>query len=406
MYDVYVGEGSFHRIGRGHGEQLAEAVGVNVTQFLHVMAAQGWDAPALRRRALACERRFSDDRLGEIAGISEGAKRDYPDVLAYNLFYGHAYPEDCTVMWAMPDATASKKLIFMKNSDKIGGEKLVGDGFHKNKEINVVLGLRPAGKPATLGVAAAGSTGLKMGVNDRGVATGTNISRTTELRTRKVSTTQERAIDRVQLSRDGLEKDTALGAGNLVVAKLSDSPMATPGNLEFIDSKLAYVIEGSYDRLAVQFYHTGTGVRTNRFIVLQALNDPDDVSSYCRLVRCSELLKAKEGRLVPADFIEFSADHANGPGLNSICRHSPNFKDETSQSAQVAEIDAADPAKTRVWLALGKPCWAWREPGGSMAIDMQFKVDDIPEGFRSGDVWKKYWTEEPNTARDKVAAAG
>jgi hypothetical protein len=406
VYDVYVGEGSPHCIGRGHGGQLAEAVGANVARFLRVMNAQGWDGATLRRRALAHERRFSDDRLDEIAGISEGARRDYPDVLAYNLFYGHAYPEECTVMWAMPDASASKKLIFMKNSDKIGGDKLVGEGFYKNKEINVVLGLRPTGKPATLGVAAAGSTGLKMGVNDRGVAAGTNISRTAELRTRKVSTTQERAIDRVQLSRDGLEKDNALDAGNLIVAKLSDSPMATPGNLEFIDSTLAYVIEGSYDRLAVQFYHSGTGVRTNRFIVLEALNDPDDLSSYCRLVRCTELLKAKEGRLAPADFIAFSADHANGPGLNSICRHSPHFKDETSQSAQVAEIDAADPTRTRVWLALGKPCWAWREPGGSIEVDMRFGVDDIPEEFRSGEVWKRYWTEEPNMARDAIAAVG
>jgi hypothetical protein len=406
MYDVYVGEGSAHRIGRGHGEQLAAAVGVNVAQFFRVMGARGWDQTMVRRRALAHERRMSDDRLHEIAGIGEGAKRDYPDVLAYNLFYGHAYPDDCTVMWAMPDATQSKRLIFMKNSDKIGGEKLVGDGFHKYKEINVVLGLRPAGKPAVLGVAAAGSTGLKMGVNDRGVAAGTNISRTSELRTRKVSTTQERAIDRVQLSRDGLEKDTAIEAGNHIVAKLSDNPMATPGNLEFIDPTLAYVIEGSYDRLAVQFYNAGIGVRTNRFMVLDALNDPDDLSSYCRLVRCTELLKAKQGRLVPEDFMEFSADHANGPGLNSICRHSPDVKDETSQSAQVVEIDASNPKKTRVWLALGKPCWAWREPGGSIALDMQFKTGDIPEGFQSGEVWKKYWTEEPNTARDKVAAAG
>ena len=245
-----------------------------------------------------------------------------------------------------------------------------------------------------------------MGVNDRGVAAGTNISRTTELRTRKVTTTQERAIDRVQLSRDGLEKDTALDAGNLVVAKLSDNPMATPGNLEFIDSKVAYVIEGSYDRLAVQFYHAGIGVRTNRFMVLDALNDPEDVSSYCRLVRCTELLKAREGRLSPDDFIEFSADHANGPGLNSICRHSPDVKDETSQSAQVAEIDASDPTKSRVWLALGKPCWAWREAGGSITVDMQFKSGDIPEGFKNGEVWRTYWTEEPNPRRGKVAAAG
>ena len=129
------------------------------------------------------------------------------------------------------------------------------------------------------------------------------------------------------------------------------------------------------------------------------MNDPEDVSSYCRLVRCTELLKAKQGRLAPDDFIAFSADHANGPGLNSICRHSPEVRDETSQSAQVAQIDAANPAKTRVWLALGKPCWAWREAGGSIP-GMQFRPAISRKGSRTAR-WKTYG-RDPNPARDPV----
>jgi hypothetical protein len=242
-----------------------------------------------------------------------------------------------------------------------------------------------------------------MGINDRGVATGTNIARTTELRQRKVSTSQERALDRVQLSRDGLEFDTALDAGNHVVARLSGSPMATPGNLEFIDSTLAYIIEGSYDRLAVQFVRRGTGTRTNRFVLLEALNDPEDLSSYCRFVRATQLLQAKAGALAAEDFIGFSMDHANGPGPNSICRHGTHYREETTQSAQVAEIDAVDPAKSRVFLALGKPCWAWRDHGGNLTLTMEFRAEDIPEGFRSGEVWKRFWTEEPY-AEQAVAA--
>lgn len=406
MYDIYAAEGSFHRIGRGHGEQMAGAVRHNVDRFLRIMAHQGWEAARLQRRALRAERGLAGHRLDEIAGIAEGARVAYPDVLAYNLFSGEASPDECTVMWAFGDATAGRKPLFLKNSDKIGREDMVGEGFYQNKEINVILAVRPQGKPAVVGVAAAGSTGVKMGVNDRGVATGTNISRTTELRLRKVQTTEERALDRVQLSRDGLEFDTALAAGNSIVEKLSASPMATPGNLEFVDPTLAYVIEGSYDRLAVQFYTSGTGMRTNRFVVLEALNDPEDISSYARYVRCTQLLSGKAGQLTPADFIAFSHDHANGPGPNSICRHGTHFKEETSQSAQVAEIDPADPTKTTVWIALGKPCWAWSHADGHLSLTMRFRPEDIPEGFRSGEVWKRFWSEQPFAGEPAATRAG
>jgi len=395
MIDVYAGAGGPHRIGRGHGEQLAEAVRHNVGRFQRVMAGRGWERDRLRRRALRCEGLLPDHRLDEVAGIAEGAGLAYPDVLAYNLFSGEAAPDGCTVMWAFGDAARAGRPLFLKNSDKIGREDMVGEGFHEHKEINVILAVRPAGRPAVIGVASAGSTGVKMGVNDRGVAAGTNIARTTELRLRRVKTSEERALDRVQLSREGLECDSALAAGTAVVEKLSRAPMATPGNLEFVDPTLAYVIEGSYDRLAVHFSRDGVGVRTNRFVVLEALNDPEDVSSYARYVRGRQLLQARVGQLTPEDFIAFSQDHAHGPGPDSICRHGAHYAEETTQSAQVAELDPADPTRTTVWIALGKPCWAWRHADGHLTLTMRFRPEDIPEGFRTGEVWKRYWTERP-----------
>lgn len=403
MYDIYAGSGDPHQIGRGHGEQLAGAVRHNVSRFLALMARCGWSGETLPARALRAERTLGDDRLQEIAGIAEGARIAYPTLLAYNLFNGAVNPDGCTVMWAHGDATGSGRTLFLKNSDKIGREDMVGEGFYQNKEINVILGLRPQGKPAVLGVSSAGSTGLKMGVNDRGVAAGTNIARTTELRTRKVKTSEERALDRVQLSRDGLEFGTAIDAGNVIVAKLSAAPMSTPGNLEFVDSTLAFVIEGSYDRMALQFTRSGVGARTNRFVVLDALNDPQDLSSYCRYVRCLELLGGKAGSLRPDDLVEFTQDHGNGPGPNSICRHGTNFREETTQSAQVVELDGTDPTRTTVWIALGKPCWAWRHPEGHLRLSMRFRSEDIPAGFRDGEVWRRFWTEQPYSQKAPAA---
>jgi hypothetical protein len=150
----------------------------------------------------------------------------------------------------------------------------------------------------------------------------------------------------------------------------------------------------------------GTGARTNRFVVLDALNDPADLSSYCRYVRCTQLLQGKAGALTADDLIGFSMDHTNGPGPNSICRHGAHYREETTQSAQVAEIDAASPKKSRVFLALGKPCWAWRDPGGHLTLTMEFRAEDIPEGFRSGEIWRRFWTEEPYVERAAAVRTG
>lgn len=406
MHDIYVGYGSFHRIGRGHGERFSDAIGHNLDWFFRTMVRCGWSREDLWHRALRLERTLADHRRDEINGIAEGAHQPYPEVLAYNLFYGEAHPDGCTVMFAFPDATASRKLLFMKNSDKIGRDDMVGQGFYQNKEINVVLALRPEGKAAILGVSSAGSTGVKMGVNDRGVATGTNIARTTELRQRSVSTSQERALDRVQMARDGLECATALEAGNRAVESLSERPMDTPGNLEFVDPTVAYVIEGSYDRLAVQFIRRGVGVRTNRFVVLESLNDPEDLSSYCRYIRCTQLLRAREGKLTLEDFVGFSGDHANGPGPNSICRHGVHYGEETTQSALVAVIDPDDPTLTRIDIALGKPCWAWRDAAGHLSLTMRFRRGEIPVEFQDGSVWKRFWTEQPHPAEAAAAITG
>ena len=394
--DVLVSAGTEWQIGRAHGEQLARAVAANVGRFWERVDAVGWDRRAVRASALRGGRRtLGDARCEEIAGIASGARLGYPDVLAYNLYHGRIYPDGCSVMWALPDATARGRALFMKNSDKIGRQDMVGPNFHKNKEVNILVALRPQGKPALVGVGQAGGTGLKMGVNDRGVCAGTNIARTAELRSRAVTSTQERAVDRAQLARDGLELTAAMMATQAMIARVAESPMATPGNLEFVDAQRAFVIEGSYDRVAVQSYDRGVGLRTNRFVTLHELNDPADVSSFCRYARAQELLGARAGRLTLDDFAAFTQDHANGPGPNSICRHDPDVRSETTQSALVAELEAASPADSTVRIALGKPCHAWRHADGHIELTLRFRTEDIPEGLRTGEVWKRYWTETP-----------
>ncbi|MBC7342473.1 MAG: hypothetical protein H5U02_08500 [Clostridia bacterium] len=394
---IVYGQGSPFQIGLAHGRAAGQAVRANLRAFWRGVADLGlkrgellrWARRALSRGA------FSPATEEEIAGIAEGAGVEYDDLLALNLYHGLLAPEGCTVMMAVGSASATGDTIFAKNSDKVGGESLVGPNFYKNKEINVILFAEREDGHKIVGVSAAGTTGLKMGMNNKAMAAGTNIARTEEMYQKNLDLTSIRAADRAQLIRDGLEKDDPLEATNLVVEKLLSNPTATPGNVEFAGPKIAYIIEGSYDRVSVKKVVDDVDSRSNCFIVLKALNKSDDVSSVCRYVRTQEVLLGKKGSVTKEDMIALSMDHANGPGPNSICRHGNDFREETSLAAMVMELNSREPARSRFAIALGKPCHSWRHPKGHVELDMTLRREDIPEGFLNGETFKEFYTEEP-----------
>ena len=390
--------------GLNYGAALKDTIGINLENFWSAFHATEIDKFTVIQKARTLSQEYSDQLIEEIRGIARGADLEVDELLAFNLCHGVVFPDECTVMFALGDTTSSGKSLFMKNSDKIGADSLVGPDFHQYKEINIVLAIRDEEGPDIVGVAAAGSTGLKMGVSSLGIAVGANISRTRELAQRKVDTTQMRALDRTQLGREGLQEDNALEAANSVAAKIAGNPMATPGNLEFVDSTSGVIVEGSYDRLALQVLKSGVASRANSFVVMKDLNNPSDVSSYCRYSRTQQLLKENSGNLTPDLMKQFSQDHGNGPGPNSICRHGTHYTEETSLSSMVVEIDGDNPADTRFWIALGKPCHAWKT--GEACFEATFsQLAQIPEGFLNGDVWKRFYTEEPyNQAAEETAA--
>ncbi len=305
-------------------------------------------------------------------------------------------PDECTVAAAVGSASASGATMLLKNSDKIGADSLVGKGFHRFKEINVVLDWRTDDGVRIVGVAAAGTTGLKMGVNDAGVVAASNIARTTEMRQRDPDVDDLRALDRGSLLREGLAQLDPAAAARAVVSAMLETPMATSGNVEFADAGRMVVIEGSYEHLSVETIRDRVVVRSNSFVTLEHLNDPADTSSAARARRAHEVLQPLSGSITVDDLRALSQDHVNGPGVDSICRHSPDPHDETSLSAMVAATNASHPAHTRVEIALGKPCWAW--PGGAvLAMRMDDPPEMVEERFRSGAVWKAHYREDPRT---------
>jgi hypothetical protein len=380
MNPILKGEGSLRNIGLVHGERFSPAIRSNLRSFWSLVEGQGIRKKALTVSGLKHESVIFSGRLEEIEGIARGAKIPYPEVLAYNLYQGIFSPDECTVMIALGKATTSGNTIFLKNSDKVGGADLVGPQYYKNKEINVILDIKPNGGPRIMGISAAGTTGLKMGLNDHGVAVGTNISRTWELTKKKVDLTKLRALDRAQLCRDALEKKSAIEASQLISNMVLVNPMATPGNMEFADAKEAIILEGSYDRLAMETVREGVAARSNCFVLLKDLNQWDDISSQARLVRSKQLLGENEGRI-----------------KNSICRHGQHFSEEVSLSAATMEIGHENPRQSKISFALGKPCHAWRDQKGHIDMDMSMDSSSIPADSTSGEAWKKFYKEE---ARD------
>lgn len=381
--------------GYAHGLAAAGSVRQNIGGFYNHLQAAGYSRDAVSSLAVSQQGLLGARYEQELAGIAEGARLPLHEVVAYNLYRDLVWPDECTVSMAIGSASATGETILAKNSDKVGGASLVGPNFYRNKEINIISITDLDGGLKIVGVCAAGSPGLKMGMNNRGMAAGCNIARTEEMYQKKLDLTQIRAVDRAYLLRIGLEKSNPIEAATLVAGKILEAPMATPGNLEFADAREAYIIEGSYDRLAIKKVVDDVDSRSNCFITLSYLNKKDDVSSQCRYWRTQEILQARKGKVTMQDMVQISMDHANGPGPNSICRHGTDFAEEISLSAMVMELNSKDPTRSKFGVALGKPCHAWRQPDGHYFGDMTVTEADVPVGMFNGDVFKKYYIEEP-----------
>lgn len=388
-----MGNGRIYGSSFNFGDYAADSIKFNLNSFWLEALSSGYSRKQILELSKEQGKELDAKFLEEINAMADGAKVNYNELLAFNIFHSLLLPEECTVLMAVGNASATGNTIFLKNSDKVGGSSLVGPNFYRNKEINVLRIIDGEDGVRIVGISAAGSTGLKMGINNFGIAAGTNIARTQEMARRKIDLSQLRAVDRAQLIREGLEKKTALDALNLVVSRVTNIAMATPGNVEFADANNAYIIESSYSVLAVEKVFNDVECRANRFQILHELNQPDDVSSICRYTRAKKLLNSKKGKITIHDMIDFSCDHSNGPGPNSICRHGESIEEEVSLSAMVMEINSKEPNKSKISVALGKPCCAWNADDGHITIEMDTPLEEVPEGFLDGSVFKKFYTE-------------
>jgi hypothetical protein len=64
----------------------------------------------------------------------------------------------------------------------------------------------------------------------------------------------------------------------------------------------------------------------------------------------------------------------------------------------VIEIDAERPERSRIALALGKPCHAWSNPESHVELTADADPGDIPAAFLDGSAWRLSYSEEPREA--------
>jgi len=374
------------------GCQLAEAIKYNVNSSMKDAESRGIDRRRLKQVAARYVKILSAGALDLMGGLSRGSRIPFSSILYFNVIQDWLCADGCTTFAAVGKGTANCGALLLKNRDVPANSPVRGRYYYENRQINVVQVLKNPDGNITIGVATAGSTGIVMGLNTCGVATASSQGRTKEF---KPETQNGRVGNyRGQLMREGLEHHTAKDAVKHVLNRLIQMKTENPGILWFVDKQNIYVIEVAPREFSVQHVEDGFAVRANHFILLNQLNDKN-ISSDCRYARGRQLMEENFGNINREKMIEFSMDHGNGPGENSICKHSRNERGTVTESAAIMEVNGRDPKKSRISIALGSPCRAWRRRAGNITFQMDDAIENIPKRFLDGSVYKEFIKEEP-----------
>ncbi len=386
--------------GQRKGQQLQSAIEHNLDGFWSAVSERGIERETVRSEATAKQNHFSETTRSYIRGMADAIDVPYRELLAFNLFEETLVTDGCTTAIAAGEATADGETIFFKQSDKKGADEFEGENYHQHQQINVVSIEDPSDKNKVIGVTAAGSVAVKMGMNDQGVAIGSNISRTVTFDEEGKDSKDWAAASRGEYMRQGLlHGDTAEEVAQHITPMLFSDPMSSPGNIDIADAEKAIILEGEFTHLASEWVEDDVIGRGNKFEVLDDLarSREEIPSSYNRYERVMEVLGDNAGDVTVETMRELSVDHTNGPGLNSICRYQENdYTDETSLSGAIFDLRGENPEDSEIYIALGKPSYAWRteEGDGWINIAASATEEDVPDRFLNGDAWLDNYTEE------------
>lgn len=211
------------------------------------------------------------------------------------------------------------------------------------EEEQVLVRETPRTGLAFLGIASRKSRRITAGINDKGLVV-VNAS---------ASSVEDRTRNHIRLEKIFSQAGSVEGALRLLRQEGMESPihylLADPRHLALLEVF-------SPERHEIKATSDGILVHTNHYLLpsMGPLNGNPGESSRRRMERIRKLTSSPP--FSPDRFMDFSRDHENGPGANSICRHHlPGKKSgKITVSALVVRLD---PIKSpEVWVRLGHPC--------------------------------------------------
>jgi len=239
-----------------------------------------------------------------------------------------AFP--CTLFGAIGDSVQGGGVLIGKTRDR------------SNKLEQVFIEVCPAKGFRYRGIATKGTKRVTSGINDKGLVV-------------------------VSAAASGMEKEGKVTTVGKILSKASsvDEVMAMVQKGE-IQGPIYYLVGDIHKIALLEVNHRhqydslvkedGILCHTNHFILkdVRNFNRKIGASSQARLNRIERLLE--DGPLSREKFMTMTRDHSNGPGDNSICRHSEAETRLSEQTVSAAVYYLPKEAAPETWVSLGQPC--------------------------------------------------
>jgi len=329
------------------------AANVRITRQVAAELGSAVDYRALTRANEQFVREASPGTLAEVAGLADGARLPYDDLLALNLpavQTAHFLPRDCTQLLVRPPATRDGHTYLAKNRDNRRPYRQIILRRWLDEERWVVQA-NVAGSITWPGI----------GVNSAGLALATS-----GLWSRRTKIDWDAAnAGWLMLNTDILLRDCATMAG--LSRAISAQPRLTPELCLATDGRSAAAYEITATRAYTRPVTGPVAVRSNHAHQADLAEDgPTEAeypSTYHRWRRADAELRRRAGYWDATSLAALLADHDGYPE-RSLCRHGSGRNGSRTAYSVIVDIDTLTTT-----ALIGNPCrWLRADRAGTAQL--------------------------------------
>lgn len=297
--ELLVLEGTPFEAGQQYGEHSRDAIIRNLDLFWSEAESQGFsreevlaegkDFEALMLDICACT-------IEEIAGIAQSARVCYDELLAFNALHVTVFRDGCTNLLAAGSATVDGKAYLHKNRDLSSAPE------------QVIIERSPSDGYSFIGISSAGATNVAMGINEKGVSTGTTTLYTWD--------TGSGLAGHAMNSKILAEASTAQEA----LSVIANTARRGGTGYGIADANEVALVETTHTAYGVKWVVDDAIASTNHYI-LPEMEQYEDRSSFAsttqRLNRGNELLQKNLGQIDAGTLIDIGSDTFGTYSINS-----------------------------------------------------------------------------------------